>query len=260
MVVCPAGPCSMLMTWSYMRGTMSRCKQCLQLCTKHWGTQMSISKTEYLHYGRAQHSDEPLHIAQHEIEQVSKFKCLGSMQTSDLSAGAEVSNRLASAANAWLKLSKLHVWDDHDDYISRGNRCALYKVIVQFTLLYASEMWALPQQQLQKLEVFQMKCLRKICKVILKDKIRNETILGWCNVAKASNSVSHRRLKWLGHLARMPDERLPNRVLFGHMDGCGVRGRSQKQWVDNVSEDLQFAELSFVGGGNPKPGQAGGLP
>ena len=66
--------------------------------------QMSISKTKYLHYGTAQHSGEPLHIAQQEIEQVSKFKYLGSMQTSDLSARAEVSNRLTSVANAWQEL------------------------------------------------------------------------------------------------------------------------------------------------------------
>ena len=41
-----------------------------------------------------------------------------------------------------------------------------------------------------------MICLRKICKVSLssslKDKIRNEIILGWCNAAKVSNIVSHR--------------------------------------------------------------------
>ena len=48
----------------------------------------------------------------------------------------------------------------------------------------------------------------------LKDKIRNEIVLGWCNAARVSNIVSHRRLRWLGHLARMPDERLPKRVLF----------------------------------------------
>ena len=91
-----------------------------------------------------------------------------------------------------------------------------------------------------------MKCLRKICKVSLKDRIRNETILGWCKVASVSNIVSYRRLRWLGHLARMPDERLPKRVLFGHTDGSGVRGKSQKQWVDYVREDLQFAGLSFT--------------
>ena len=32
-----------------------------------------------------------------------------------------------------------------------------------------------------------MKCLRKICRVSLKDKIRNEIVLGWRNVARVSN-------------------------------------------------------------------------
>ena len=223
-----------------------------------WGMQMSIPKTKYICYNKAQHCTEPVQVAEHEIEQVSKFKYLGSMQTSDLSVNAEVSNRLASAANAWLKLSKLHVWDD--ECISRGIKCTLYKVIVQSTLLYASETWAFPKQQMHRLDVFQMKCLRKICKVSLKDRLRNETILGWCKVASVSNIVSHRRLRWLGHLARMPDERLPKRVLFGHMDGSGVRGKRQKQWVDYVREDLQFAGLSFTWWRNPKTGQAGGLP
>ena len=81
-----------------------------------------------------------------------------------------------------------------------------------------------------------MKCLRQICKVTLKDKINNDVILGWCNVARVSNIVSYRRLRWLGHLARMPNDRLPKRVLFGHMDGtaAGIRGRAQKPWADYV--------------------------
>ena len=64
-------------------------------------------------------------------------------------------------------------------------------------LLYASETWALqlPKQRLHRLEVFQMKCLRIICKVSFKDKVRNDIILGWCNVARVSNIASHRRLK-----------------------------------------------------------------
>ena len=95
---------------------------------------------------------------------------------------------IASAANAWLKLSRLHVWDD--SHISRGIKCTLYKVIVQSTLLFASETWALPKQQLQRLDVFQMNCLRKICKVSLKDRINNDVILGWCNVARG---LKHRQ-------------------------------------------------------------------
>ena len=82
--------------------------------------------------------------------------------------------------------------------------------------------------------------------IVTLDKIRNGIILGWCIVARVSNIVSHRRLRWLGHLARMPDKRLPKRVLFGHMDGSGVRGKSQKQWVDYVRKHLQVAGLSIT--------------
>ena len=88
-----------------MRAVLAIVHQALE----DWGMQMSISKIKCLHYGRAQHSGEPLHIAQHRI---SSFKYLGSMQTSDLSARAEVSKSFANAAHAWLKLSKMHVWDD----------------------------------------------------------------------------------------------------------------------------------------------------
>ena len=94
----------------------------------------------------------------------------------------------------------------------------------------------------------------------LKDKIRTEIILGLCNVAKVSNDVNYKILRWLGHLARMADERLPKRVLFGHMVGSGVRGRSQKQWVDYVRKDLQIAKLSIKWWRKSKTRQAGGLP
>ena len=49
-------------------------------------------------------------------------------------------------------------------------------------------------------------------------------------------------MRWLGHLTRMPDDRVPKELLFGHMDGSGVRGRSQ--WVDSVREHLNSAGLS----------------
>ena len=83
---------------------------------------------------------------------------------------------------------------------------------------------------------------------------------GWCNVAKVSNIASHRRLRWLGHLVRMPDERLPKRVLSGHVNGSGLRGKSQKQWVDYIREDLHIAGLSYTWWRNPKTGQADGMP
>ena len=72
-----------------------------------------------------------------------------------------------------------------------------------------------------------MICLKKMCKLSLKDGIKNKRILlDWCNVAKVSNIVSHNTLRWLGHLTRMPDAMLPNRVLFVYTDGSDLRAKS----------------------------------
>ena len=56
----------------------------------------------------------------------------------------------------------------------------------------------------------------------------------------------------------MPDERLPEKVLTGQMDGLRVQGRSQKQQVDDVREDLHLLVLHSYGGVNSKVGQVGG--
>ena len=58
---------------------------------------------------------EPLLISGHEIQQRCKLRYLGSMHPSgylmmldNLSTRDEVSNRIAIAANAWMKLSNVH--------------------------------------------------------------------------------------------------------------------------------------------------------
>ena len=56
-----------------------------------------------------------------------------------------------------------------------------------------------------------------------------------CKLASAFSRMHNKPLRrvllpyLLSHLAKMPDERLPKRVLIGHMDASGVRGKSQKQ-------------------------------
>ena len=56
------------------------------------------------------------------------------------------------------------------NHISKGIICTLYETYVQSALLYAYETWALPEQQLHRLEVCQIEGLRKSSKVSLKDR------------------------------------------------------------------------------------------
>ena len=48
------------------------------------------------------------------------------------------------------------------------------------------------------------------------------------------------RLRWLGHVSRMDNSRIPKQLLFGElMLGKRDRGRPRKRWKDCIKEDLR---------------------
>ena len=89
----------------------------------------------------------------------------------------------------------------------------------------------------KKLEVFQMRCLRRLCGFSLLDNIQNTEIHAKCQVPLIADLLRYRRLRWLGHVARM-DIRLPLQMMFSTMTGSGARGRSLKSWNVYLREDL----------------------
>ena len=125
-------------------------------------------------------------------------------------------------------------------------KLSVYKAVVLATLLYGCEAWACSQAQSIPLESFHMRCFRRICDLSLWQKKTNQEIQSQCRMETVSNYVSFRRLRWLGHVARMKDDRLAKQLLFGHItneQGAGL-GRPQKCWQDYVREDL--AKLNML--------------
>ena len=97
-----------------------------------------------------------------------------------MSMHPEIANRLSRASGAYYKLKRLKVWGDKDT--SQGIKMVLYKVNVHSTLLYGCETWAISKSYVKKLEVFQMRCLRRHCGFSLLDKIPNTEIRAKCQV------------------------------------------------------------------------------
>ena len=48
-----------------------------------------------------------------------------------------------------------------------------------------------------------------------------------------------RRLRWLGHLSRMEDDRLPKKMLFGWLPQCRPEHGTKLRWKDRVRQDLK---------------------
>ena len=70
------------------------------------------------------------------------------------------------------------------------------------------------------------------------DLVSNDDMLNWSGMPKISDLLKYRRLRWLGHIARIKDDRLPKQLLFGTIRGRGRRGRPVKSWNDCVRDDL----------------------
>jgi len=51
--------------------------------------------------------------------------------------------------------------------------------------------------------------------------------------------IKWRRMRWVGHVARMGEERGLFRVLVGKPEGRRPLGRPRRRWVDNIRMDLQ---------------------
>ena len=51
--------------------------------------------------------------------------------------------------------------------------------------------------------------------------------------------IKLRRMRWVGHVARMGDRRGEHRVLVGKTERKRPLGRPRRRWEDNINTDLQ---------------------
>ena len=63
----------------------------------------------------------------------------------------------------------------------------------------------------------------------LEEMSKGENIVKW---------IKGRRIRWLGHLERMEEDRMPKKIFTQEMEGTR-RGRLRKRWKEEVERDLQ---------------------
>ena len=91
----------------------------------------------------------------------------------------------------------------------------------------------------QKLNVFEMKCLRSMTRVSRFDRIRNEVVRARTGVRRElATKVDMNVLRWFGHVERMDNERLLKKVMNARVDGRSARGRPRIGWMDGVRRAL----------------------
>ena len=183
-----------------------------------------------------------------QLERVNSFVYLGSTISPGGQIADEISSRICKARQAFANLS--HLWRRKDVRLATKGR--VYAAAVRPVLLYASETWPLRCEDIRKLEVFDYRCLRSIARIWWDHRISNEDVLRRVFGArhrrnKLIDVLQHHQLRWLGHVLRMPETRLPRRALFAK-SGEGWKkppGGQVSTWQQRLKK--LTAALSHVG-------------
>jgi hypothetical protein len=72
-----------------------------------------------------------------------------------------------------------------------------------------------------------------------KEKVRNVTIREVMEVGKnILEVIEEKRIRWFGHVKRMPGNRLPLKILEWEPEGTRRRGRPKERWIDGVRRSM----------------------
>ena len=145
-----------------------------------------------------------------------------------------------------------------DRRMPTGVKGRVYRTMVRPVLIYGSEAWTLRRREEERLERTEMRMLRWILGLTLRDKKRNDDIRRILGVACITDKVREARLRWYGHVQRREDDDCVKRILEANVGGQRSRGRQRKRWIDVVKhnmEDLQLnvedARIELNGEGEP---------
>ena len=202
---------------------------------------ISIKKTEVL----AQDATSPpqITINRQELAVVNTFKYLGSTISDNLSLDKELSARIGKASSVMFKLGK-RVWDNKN--LSLNTKMKVYQACIISTLLYGSETWTTYARQEIRLNVFHLRCLRRILGISWQDRVTNTSILSKAKSTTIQSMITERRLRWLGHVKRMQPGRIPKDLLYGQLEtGSRPRGRPHLRFKDACKRDLKSTHIDI---------------
>ena len=109
------------------------------------------------------------------------------------------------------------------------------------TLLYACETWTVYQRHANT-------SIQAVLKTS-KDRIPDTEVLKRAGMQRVHTLLKLAQLRWTGHVTRMPDERLPKKILYGELQvGKRSYGGQKKRYKDTIKASFRHQHTNRVMG------------
>jgi exonuclease III len=202
----------------------------LSVCAARYGMKINVKKTKTMVVSRTGGGHVHILVDGQVVEQVKKFKYLGSMITEEGRSIDDVKIRIAMAKVAFNKRKELLTKN-----MSKAVKKKMVKALVWPVALYGCETWTMKKEERDRLNAFEMWVWRRMEKISWKDRVTNEQVLSRVGEERSLvESIVKRKKNWIGHVVR--GNGLLKLVLEGRMDGKRPRGRPRIGMIDELKE------------------------
>ena len=174
---------------------------------------------------------EEYKITRNGSEEWKKSKYLGSL----LETQSDITRRNGLAIHTCNMLK--HIKESQK--LNIDTKIRVFDTFVTSVFLFNCELWTLRKAQEEQIDTFQRKQLRRIIKIRWPRIISNQNLYDIIKVEKWSKEIKRRRLSWLGHLLRLPEEATTKRTLYEALRPVKKpKGKPKLTWLGLIDKDL----------------------
>ena len=111
--------------------------------------------------------------------------------------------------------------------------------------MYGCESWTVKKAERQRIDAFELWCLRRLLRVPWTARRSNQSILKEISPGCSLEGLMLKlKLQYFGHLMRRADS-LEKTLMLGRIEGRRRRGQQRIRWLDGITDsmDVSLSEL-----------------
>jgi hypothetical protein len=202
----------------------------LVMVAQDYNMKINAKKTKVMKVSRKGGGTVIINLEGQKIEQVNKFKYLGSWITDDGRCEVEIRSRIGMAKTAFNKRKELLT-----KKMSRHVKKKIIKTVIWSTALYAAETWTVRKEEARQLNALEMWLWRRMEKISWTAKKTNQEVLQIVGEKETLvNTIVKRKKNWIGHILR--HDGLMKEVIEGKMEGKKPRGQPRMGMLQELKE------------------------
>lgn len=227
--------CLLTHTFSDMQSKLSL----VQEIASYAGLKINIGKTKVMRINV--NNEQILYVNGQALAEVESFCYLGSILDKSGGSKADISSRINKARQAFGQLKR--VWNS--SYLSIQTKLRIFNSNVKSTLLYGCETWNAATRDMQSVQVFVNKCLRKILQIYWPRTITNNQL--WLETQQQPIQIEIRKRKWswIGHTLRKQITDIARQAIDWNPQGSRRRGRPSHTWKRQIESEISHLHLSW---------------